>query len=137
MVQELADRAEIADLVTRLGRWLDADQASDPRALFDEAVRVRTPGGEAEGLDRVVAQARRTHERARTQHVITNVLVELDGDRARAGANLLVAFVPEAGGAEPYTLGERYAFEAVRGPAGWRLSRIEVEPVWRSAALAA
>jgi hypothetical protein len=29
-------------------------------------------------------------------------------------------------------MGERYAFEAVGTAAGWRLSRIEVVPVWRA-----
>ena len=59
-----------------------------------------------------------------TQHLITNVLVDLDGDRATAGANLLVHF-PDA------TLGERYAFEAARRDDGWRLTRIVVEPRWK------
>ena len=28
------------------------------------------------------------------------------------------------------TQGERYAFEAVRRPEGWRLSSIRVAPIW-------
>ncbi len=29
--------------------------------------------------------------------------------------------------------GERYRFDAARTPDGWRLRRIEVTPIWRSA----
>ena len=42
-----------------------------------------------------------------TQHVITNVLVDLDDDRATAGANLIVNF-PDS------IQGERYAFAAAK-----------------------
>ena len=31
-----------------------------------------------------------------------------------------------------FTLGERYNLEAVRTSLGWRFSRVEVTPVWRS-----
>ena len=86
---------------------------------------VSTPGGTAQGIENVVAQARRNHE-VPTQHVITNVLVDLDGDRATAGANLVVHF-PDS------IQGERYAFEARRDDEAWRLTRIEVEPIWSAA----
>jgi hypothetical protein len=32
----------------------------------------------------------------------------------------------------PLTIGERYRFEAVQTAAGWRFSRVELRPVWRS-----
>ena len=125
-LQQLLDRQAVTDLVSRLGLWLDGDTTLDQaRAILDEAVTVATPGGTAQGIERVVLQARRNHD-VPTQHVITNVLVDLDGDRAAAGANLIVNF-PDA------TLGERYAFAATRGDDGWRLTRIEVTPIWRSA----
>lgn len=124
-LQELLDRHAITDLVSRLGLWLDGDTTLDQaRAILDEAVSVATPGGTAQGIERVVLQARRNHD-VPTQHVITNVLVDLDGDRAMAGANLIVNF-PDA------TQGERYAFAAARADRGWRLTRIEVTPIWRS-----
>ena len=111
-VQQLHDRQAVTDLVSRLGLWLDGETTLDQaRAILADDVAVSTPGGTATGLERVVAQARRNHE-VPTQHVITNVLVDLDGDRATAGANLIVAF-PDS------IQGERYAFAAARGD-GWR-----------------
>jgi hypothetical protein len=126
-LRALTDRQAVADLIDRLGLWLDEKRFAEARSVLTEDVRVRTPGGTAEGIDRVVAQASRNHQE-RTQHVISNVRVAVDGGRATAGANLIVAFAGDDGAVR--THGERYAFEAVRGPEGWRLSSIEVAPVW-------
>jgi ketosteroid isomerase-like protein len=120
------DRQDITDLISRLGRWLDDKRFDDARTVLTEDVTVSTPGGQAEGIERVVAQASRNHQ-VPTQHLITNVLVDLDGDTATATANLLVTF------SEPFSQqGERYLFGAARTPDGWRLRRIEVTPIWRS-----
>ena len=125
-LQQLHDRQAVTDLVSRLGLWLDGETTLDQaRAILAEDVAISTPGGTAQGLQDVVAQARRNHE-VPTQHVITNVLVDLDGGHASAGANLIVTF-PDA------TLGERYAFEAAKAGEDWRLTKIEVTPLWRRA----
>lgn len=127
------DLAEIRDLVSRLGRWLDARDFDRSRAVFADDVAADTPGGSARGLDQVVAQASRNHTAdERTQHLITDVLVDLAGDRADVRANLLVAFATDADPFNARLAGSRYRFETVRTPAGWRVRRVEVEPVWRS-----
>jgi hypothetical protein len=126
-LQELTDRQAIADLISGLGAWLDDKRFDDARSVLAEDVTVESPGGTAQGIDGAVAQARRSHEGYETQHVITNVLVELARDRATARANLTVTFAsPET----RFAMGERYRFEAVRTDAGWRLSRVEITPVW-------
>lgn len=141
-VQRISDRHAIADLIARLGSMLDEKRFADAPAILADDVTVRTPGGTAHGPQAVIAQARRNHT-VRTQHMITDLLIQLDGDRAEAGANLLVTFVPESdepgarlrlGNAElpesRLSIGERYRFEAVRGAAGWRLRAIEVDRIW-------
>jgi len=120
------DRQEITDLISELGRWLDDKRFDDARSVLTDDVTVSTPGGQAEGIERVVAQASRNHQ-VPTQHLITNVLVAVDGDAATATANLLVTFAGDV----VERLGERYRFGVARTPDGWRLSRIEVTPVWR------
>jgi len=127
-LQQLSDRAELVDLVARLAQWLDDQRFGDAADVFAPAITVSTPGGNAEGLDAVVAQARRNHEGARTHHSITNVLPVLDGDRASIDANVTVAFIQPDGTRE--SLGGRYRLGAVRTGAGWRLARLEVEQVW-------
>jgi SnoaL-like domain len=75
----------------------------------------------------------------RIQHVITNVLIDHYGDRAKVRANLMVHFAHPADGDEPalappnrFTLGEVYHFDVARTPKGWRFRRVETIPVWMS-----
>jgi hypothetical protein len=137
-LQQLQDRAEITDLVYRLGVGLDEGRFDDMRELLVEEATVRTPGGQAEGREALIAQARRNHPSdQRFQHLVTNVLVDLDGDRAKVRANLVVHIaIPGPASydvpAPPSrsSIGEIYRFELVRTPAGWRFSRIETVPLW-------
>jgi SnoaL-like domain len=141
-LQQLVYRNEITDLVRRLGVDLDEGHFDDMRSLLVEDATVRTPGGTAEGREAVVAQARRNHRPEQlSQHVITNLLIDLDGDRAHARANLVVAFGPLAGTADlarplelpvQYTTGQVYGFDLVRTPDGWRFFGIETTPLWTS-----
>src|SRR5882672_12332178 len=115
-LQELTDRADLTELVTRLGRWLDEQRFDDPGAIFTDDVTVETQSGRAQGLPAIAAQAHRVHTQfARTQHVTSDVLAGLDGDRATVQANLAATFVRDAAAPEPaLAVGERYRFEAVR-----------------------
>jgi hypothetical protein len=140
-VRQLLDREEIARLVGRLGVALDEGRFEDMRALLAEDATVRTPGGTSEGRDAVVAQAALNHPVDQPiQHVITNLVVDLDDGRARARANLVVYFGPLDGGAEAglpappveYTTGEVYRFDLARTADGWRFTGIEARPLWRS-----
>src|SRR4029453_18323374 len=77
--------------VARLCVCLDESGFDDMAGLLAGEATVRTVRGEVVGSDAVVEQARRTHPAdQRFQHVITNLLVDLDGDRATARANLEV-----------------------------------------------
>jgi SnoaL-like domain len=90
-VAELSDRNEITDLVYRLGACLDDRRSDEMRSLLLDAATVRTPGGMAIGREAVVAQTRRNLPPDEpTQHLITNPLIELNGDRAKVRANLVV-----------------------------------------------
>ena len=119
MQQQLIDRQDITDLISRLGLWLDGDTTLEQaRAILAEDVSIATPGGVQQGIEGTVEQARGNHQ-VRTQHVISNVLIDLDGARATAGANSIITFPDRT------SIG-RYAFETRRTPDGWRLTRIEV-----------
>jgi len=128
LLSDITDRREITDLVSRLGLWLDEGRFDEAPSVLIDDVTVDTPGGHAEGIEHVIAQARRNHQHDHLQHVITNVLIDLDGDRAKVRANLVVTFADAAVTSQQ---GERYRFEAARTPDGWRLSRVEVIPVWK------
>jgi hypothetical protein len=151
-VQQLVDRNEITDLVSRLGVSLDEGRFDELQSFLVEEATASTPGGAREGRDAVVGLARKNHRPEwRSEHVITNLLIDLDGDRAKVRANLVVNAAtggpsgPEAvdGSPDPegaslpplppkvtYTLGEVYRFDVVRTPDGWRFSRVDATPTW-------
>ena len=144
-LRAIADHREITDLVYRLGVALDEGQPGDLRQLLADDATVHTPGGQAAGREALIAQAERNHPADQHfQHVTTNVLVDLAGDRATARANLVVhittpddqpaASPPRPGPARPpalrASLGEVYSFDLVRTAGGWRFSRVEASPRW-------
>jgi 3-phenylpropionate/cinnamic acid dioxygenase small subunit len=118
----LADRIEIADLFTRFARLLDEKRWEDADTVFTDDVAVHSPrSGEIRGIDKVVGFMRQAEvEGEHTQHMTTDLLVDVDGDRATASANSLVYFYRD-GQAPHLTSGLRLACTAVRTPAGWRL----------------
>jgi SnoaL-like protein len=131
-LRELLDHREIAQLVDQLGLWLDEKRFDEARSILTEDATAETQGGTARGLEAVVEQARRNHgEEVGTQHVITNKVIDLEGDRATAGANLIATFFdPGRPSAPRRQLGERYDFEVVRTPDGWRISSVKTTPFW-------
>jgi hypothetical protein len=124
-----ADRQANADLLVRLGRWLDDKQFEDAQRVLSADVVVSTPGGTANGIGAASAQARRNHETV-TQHLFGNVLVKVDGDAGRIEAESIVTMVEPAG---LRTLGGRYLIETIRSVDGWRIRSLQVHPSWDSA----
>lgn len=137
-LRRLSDRAEITDLVYQLGACLDEGRFDDLGELVIGDATVSTPGGRGEGREAVVNQARRNHpEDQRFQHVTTNLLINVDGDRADVRANLIVTITTpgthtgEAPAPSPRaTIGEVYRFDLVRTPSGWRFAHIATVPLW-------
>ncbi|MFI6517949.1 nuclear transport factor 2 family protein [Spirillospora sp. NPDC050679] len=127
----LADRLEIADLFTRLALLLDEKRWDDVATVFtDDAVGRSPHGGEIRGIDELAAFMRRSEvEGERTQHVTTDLLADLDGDRATASANSFVHFYRD--GEPPHRVsGLRLNSVVTRTPAGWRYSEYQVTVAW-------
>jgi hypothetical protein len=123
---------EIATLVHRLGRCLDEGDFDELRTLLTDDATATTGGGRSEGAEAVVTQARRNHGAVPVQHVITDVLVDLDADGTSAAvrANLAVTFVAPGTLAPTRTLASVYRFTARETAHGWRLASVATEPVW-------
>jgi len=118
-LQALTDRADVEDLVHRLGSYLDERRFDDLRGILVENATARTPGGLAEGRDAMVAQARRNHPvEDQIQHVISGVLVDLDGDEATVRANLVATFIRS----DPAAHGSRRGVPHPCAPDGGRLA---------------
>lgn len=131
-LETLRDRQDITDLVSSLGRCLDERNFEGLRDLFTTDAAVTTPGGTAAGHDALVEQARRGHSADQgIQHVITNLLIDVDGNRAGVRANLLVSFARSGpSDPQPFLLGEVYRLELRRSEDGWRFTGLSSAPVW-------
>ncbi|MEV0405799.1 nuclear transport factor 2 family protein [Actinoallomurus sp. NPDC050550] len=127
----IADRLEIADLFARLARLLDEKRWEDADTVFADDMAVYSPrNGELHGIDKLVAFMRQAEVAGEhTQHVTTDLLVDVDGDQAAASANSLVYFYRD-GQAPHRTSGLRLACTAVRTPAGWRLRESRTTLAW-------
>ena len=127
----LIDRIEIADLFSRLSRLLDEKRWDDAHTVFDRDISVSSPrNGELRGIDELVAGMRAAEQPdERTQHLTTDLLVDLADDKAVTSANSVVHFFRE--GQAPYrTAGLRMDCVVVRTPAGWRLRESKTTLVW-------
>ncbi|MBF6176381.1 nuclear transport factor 2 family protein [Nocardia blacklockiae] len=136
----LTDRDQIAGLVTLLGASLDERDFDRLRMICSEDVTVHTPGGQSAGPTAVIAQAEKIHSRRqRTQHVLSDIIVDVTQDRAKIRANSVATFVPTDVDTTPpeplFRIGEVYTLEAKLTDQGWRLSRIASAPVWLQGAL--
>ncbi|MCA1655291.1 MAG: nuclear transport factor 2 family protein [Pseudonocardiaceae bacterium] len=142
MSQELADRATITDTVTRMGWCLDRRDWDGLKALFTERVYTDYTalwGGEPQeaSVDELLATDeqgswRRTMDGLEsTQHLITNILVDLEGDTARATANVVgVHRLTNPHGSPLWTVGGTYDFRLTRTGAGWRIRAITQGITW-------
>jgi ketosteroid isomerase-like protein len=127
----IADRIEIADLFTRFARLLDEGRHEDADTVFTDDVAVRSlRGGELRGIDAVAGFIRQAEvEGEHTQHMTTDLLVNVDGDQAAASANSLVFFYRD-GRAPHQTSGMRLAGTVVRTPTGCRFRDVRIMLAW-------
>ncbi|TDC75806.1 nuclear transport factor 2 family protein [Micromonospora sp. KC606] len=130
-MSHLTDRVEIAELVARLARALDERRFDDLRTVYAADAETSSPRGAHAGIDEIVDVVRRTSpEEESTQHFNTDVVVDLDGDRAEVNTHQLVYFF-RRGEAPHRTAGVQARYVAVRTPAGWRFARAQICPRWQ------
>ncbi|WP_459957353.1 nuclear transport factor 2 family protein [Nocardia sp. IFM 10818] len=126
------DEAELTRLATRLGVALDEHDFAALGAMFTPGAKATTPGGTAEGRERVLAQATANHEGyTRLQHVVSGILIDLDGDTATIRANLVGHYGRGDDPAPVRQLGAVYRFGAVRTTDGWQFESLTAQQVWR------
>jgi hypothetical protein len=137
-MSKMLDRSEIVELICRSLVCIDEGRFTDLQAIYTEDASASAPGGQSQGRDAIIAQVSRNHvPEIRSQHLVGDVVVDLDDDEAQARANVLAAFAPAASDdvsplAPPAqcTFGTVYRYAAVRTEEGWRLSSVEITPRW-------
>ncbi|GAA4785917.1 nuclear transport factor 2 family protein [Streptomyces ziwulingensis] len=135
--QHLRDRHDIVELCTRMGWHLDHCQWDRLTDLFTDDIRLdytSLNGGEPVVLSRkdVIAKWRGNREGlAATQHLISNQLVEVDGDRAAATAMFQAThLLPNQLGGPLWTLAGEYRYGLLRTPDGWRIEALTMSVIW-------
>jgi len=126
-LQEISDRIEIQDLLVRYSHCIDTrdwdglDEVFTPDAFIDYTALGGTKGTLPEtkeflGKAMVLFKS--------FQHMIANLKVELDGDRATARTICHNPMVMDREGREHvFICGLWYVDELVRTPAGWRIAQ--------------
>lgn len=124
-MSHLEDRAAIHDLFTRYCCALDNGEVETVAACFTEDAALKSPVVDLKGAGDIRAFAGRfAAQRAagvQFRHMVTNIVVTLDGDRAAATAYLLVLI---SQGNDHRTLPPgRYECDLVKERGEWRFSR--------------
>ena len=132
MSEALADEAAIRRVMDRYGSGVDERDWAAFAEIFDDPLEVDFSGMDASmkpatlPRDTHVSGARAViGQFDATQHMITNVQVALDGDRARARAVVRAEhWIGGLRGSPRYTMFGVYENGFRRTAAGWRISRL-------------
>jgi 3-phenylpropionate/cinnamic acid dioxygenase small subunit len=130
----LLDELAVRNLVARYARAVDERQLGATTDLYTSDCLFEFPSVSLRVNERHILKERGLRGLEpfdRTQHLTTNVLVDVDGDSATARADLFAMHIhDEKDPATHFDLGGVYDFRAVRQPEGWRISRIKLTTIW-------
>jgi 3-phenylpropionate/cinnamic acid dioxygenase small subunit len=138
-LQYLLDRAAISDVQLRYATGLDMRDWAAYRSIFTDEIDVDFSsvfGGAARKVsaDRWTEAAKKTVGCLKaTQHMITNHVITIDGDKA-----LCVAYVqaqhyfPNDRGESTQTMGGYYTNHFVRTPHGWKIRSCKLTLTWNT-----
>lgn len=132
-LQELLDRVEIGELLTRYSTALDSREWDLLGEVFlPDAVCDYGALGNPRGVDAITALISGTiGDLDATQHLVGNVVVAVDGDEATANCYLISQHIRQGTpGGDHYLLGGRYSDRVVRTPAGWRIAHRTLHRMW-------
>ncbi|MFI0370338.1 nuclear transport factor 2 family protein [Actinomadura sp. 1N219] len=134
LIRALADRAELADLVARHSLWIDEGRYSETDRLFTEDVDVKSPRGEAHGIEALIELVRSGHDTyVRTLHSKSNLIIEVDGETATVRAHDIAVFIIDDK-TEALAAGVHH-YRARRTENGWRFDNLVVTPIALTEAL--
>ncbi len=137
-LQLLIDRAEISDAQSRYATGLDFRDWVCFRSCFDDEIEVDFSSVFGSGGPRKVSADRWTESAPRTvsglqatQHMITNHVITVDGDKALCIAYVQAQhYLPNDKGGSTQTMGGYYTNHFVRTAKGWRISKCKLTLTW-------
>lgn len=135
-VHDISDRLEITDTITRYSHGLDQRLWSEwDRTFLPDAVIDFSHVGMAEHSPAELREIFTANDPTRIsgQHLLHNILIDLDGDRATARAEYTLntlARTDTPGRAQHVQGGGWYDDELVRTADGWRIARRTAHAKW-------
>lgn len=140
-ITETADKLAVVETLYRFAAGIDLrDPGLLASALAENAVSDFRPAAVKagveypvlEGRDKMVAGLLAAPGPLDTTHSVSNLLVSIDGDKARLDALVEAQHVPRNDPSRHYLMKNRYDVELVRSGAVWLIARNTVDNVWRS-----
>ena len=131
-VQAVSDKIEIAELLARYARAVDTKDWALWKTVFtpDAHLDYTSATSSIGSRDEVAAWMERSLSAVpMTQHFISNVEIELDGDRAEVRA-MFYNPMHLPGMAEMSYCGGYYHHDMVRTPDGWKSQKLVEENMW-------
>ena len=131
-MQEMSDKIEITELLTRYASSVDTRDWERLKSVFTPEAELdySSVQGPVASRDEVVAWLGSGLDTVPwTQHLISNVEIELDGDRAKVRAMFYNPMLLP-GMSDCSFCGGYYNHELVRTPEGWKSRRLVEENVW-------
>ncbi len=128
----IAARYAIEDLISNYVVAMDTSDWGRFRACFlPDAGTTMDRVGEFATCEAVVElYAARFPIFAALQHFVTNVVIDVTGDQARARTYFVSHHVPKD--VAPYTYGGTFEFDVVRADGGWRFSSHTIRIGWEA-----
>ncbi|MWA08320.1 nuclear transport factor 2 family protein [Streptomyces sp. BA2] len=134
LIRDLADRAELSDLVARHSLWIDEGRYDETDRLFTQDVVVKSLRGEAHGIEPLIDLVRSRHDDyVRTLHNKSNLVIEVNGATATVRAHDIAVFVIDD--KSEAVAAAIHHYRARRTQDGWRFDRLEITPVALTEAL--
>ena len=131
-LQSVHDKIEIHELLARYARGVDSKDWELWKAVFtpEATIDYSSAGAAVGSRDEVAVWLEQSLGQVpMTQHFITNIEVEVHGDRATARAMFFNPMLLPRMTAQSYC-GGNYYHDLVRTPEGWKSERLVEENVW-------
>ena len=133
-LSSVIDRAEITDVLHRMAWFQDRRRWEGLEAVLAERVQVSystTPVTEISRADLIANWRHGLEPLVSSQHILTGIIVDLNGDEASVTLNETVWLNrPNETGSPLYHFGNYMELQLVRTPDGWRICVLRVVPAW-------
>lgn len=131
---QVADILTIQRLLSRIGSYTDQKRWEEHRQLFTDEVSIDFGGvrpTQTISAADLMAWGRKSYDGVKTQHMVTNQDIEIDGDTATATAYGRALHERTSTG-ETWMIYARYEYTLINTASGWRVSRLLMEPTWQT-----